>query len=346
MEFLNFSSTLLEWYKDNKRELPWRATKDPYKIWLSEIILQQTRIQQGISYYYKFIDHYPTVQDLARAEENEVLKDWQGLGYYSRARNLHASAQLITEKYNGIFPNQYDEILQLKGVGEYTAAAIASFAFQLPYAVLDGNVFRFLSRLYDIDTPIDSTEGKKVFKTIANEILTKENPDIHNQAMMEMGAIICTPTPQCEICPVREFCLSYQRKTIKERPVKSKKTKVRNRYFTYLFYYNNDSFFLKKRMEKDIWQNLYDFPLIETETTLNSKGYEQKIAIKKDQIQSIYQTQHILSHQRLHIQILTIRSTPKNISDDWIRVTFDELIHYPLPKVIENFIKELDLTNE
>lgn len=345
MEFLNFSLAILDWYNSHARELPWRNTRDPYKIWLSEIILQQTRIQQGMNYYYKFIEHYPTVQDLAEANENDVLKDWQGLGYYSRARNLHATAKIICEKHNGQFPTTYKDVIQLKGIGEYTAAAILSFAFHQNYAVLDGNVFRFLSRVFDIDTPIDSTEGKKLFQNLATEILNEDAPDLHNQAMMEMGSLVCSPKPACEICPVREFCLSYKNGTISERPVKSKKIKITHRYFNYLFFHEEDTFMVKKRSENDIWKNLYDFPMIETDTSTPTEKLIKDAHLEDYLIQKTSSVQHILSHQKLHINFIHIPQIPsvEKRNTNWELIHHDELKNHPFPKVIENFLKSIDI---
>lgn len=343
MEYLNFSKSLKKWYLANARELPWRKTRDPYKIWLSEVILQQTRVEQGLSYYYNFIENYPTIDDLANTEEIEVLKSWQGLGYYSRARNLHATAKIIQEQYQSHFPKNYDEIIKLKGIGEYTAAAIVSFAYQQPYAVLDGNVFRVVSRIFDIELPIDSKEGKKTFKEIANDLLDENHPDIHNQAMMELGALICTPTPKCDLCPVREFCLAYQNKTIGIRPVKEKKIKIKERYFNYLFFHNEKSIVLKKRIQSDIWKNLYDFPLLETE---GHQDIEQLFAshhlLKNFQVTKTSSTKHILTHQRLNIQFINIKQIPpKNqLEKDWLIVNVDDLETYPLPKVIEKFLQK------
>ena len=225
----DFSLSIRDWYRLNKRELPWRNTSDPYFIWLSEIIMQQTRVEQGINYYLKFINNYPTITHLANAEEKDILNDWQGLGYYSRARNLHWSAKLIRDEFNGEFPNNYLTILKLKGVGEYTAAAISSFAFSEQKAVVDGNVYRLLSRFFDIEIPIDSSKGKKYFQKLADELIVSDNPAEHNQAIMEVGTIVCKPSsPNCQTCPLQVSCLSNQNKTILTRPVKSKKVKVRN----------------------------------------------------------------------------------------------------------------------
>ncbi|MEY4860751.1 MAG: hypothetical protein RL059_450 [Bacteroidota bacterium] len=225
---------LISWYLINKRDLPWRKTKNPYKIWMSEIILQQTRVQQGLPYYQKFISTYPTIQSLALANEDEVLNLWQGLGYYSRARNMLKTANVINEEYKGSFPTSYNDLLKLKGIGEYTAAAIASFSFNEPVAVVDGNVYRVLSRLFDIETPIDSVEGKKAFRFLADEVLDKVNPATFNQAIMEFGALHCTPKkPDCNNCVLNRTCLSRENGTISQRPVKKKKTAAKERFFVY-----------------------------------------------------------------------------------------------------------------
>ena len=248
----DFSLLITDWYRLNYRNLPWRETKDPYLIWISEIILQQTRVDQGKNYYEKFKRNYPTVHDLARASEQEVLRDWQGLGYYSRARNLHASAQEISTKMKGHFPTCYDDIIKLKGVGSYTAAAISSIAFNEKQAVVDGNVYRVLSRVFDIETPIDSSTGKKQFQKLADELIIDEYPGEHNQAVMELGALICKPkSPECNICPLNGKCLALSNKTIDQRPIKVKKVKTRERYFQFLIFSNGESTVIEKRDDKD-----------------------------------------------------------------------------------------------
>ncbi len=254
-----------KWYEENKRDLPWRNSPSAYKIWLSEIILQQTRINQGISYYNKFIEKYPAIQQLAQAPIEDVLKLWQGLGYYSRARNLHITARRITNDCNGNFPSDYKELLSLNGIGEYTAAAIASMAFNIPVAVVDGNVFRVLSRLYGIKTGITSAAGKKLFRLKAQEILNHKKPGIHNQAMMELGALICLPrNPLCNQCPLNMRCYAYKYRLVNELPVKKVNGKTRERYFHYLHISYRGSTFIHKRQQKDIWNSLFEFPLIET----------------------------------------------------------------------------------
>ncbi len=300
------SEKLIAWYKQNKRDLPWRNTSDPYKIWLSEIMLQQTQVAQGLSYYVKFTETFPTIVDLAKAPEDKVMRLWQGLGYYSRARNLHAAAKEVASTYKGKFPATYDNIKSLKGVGDYTAAAISSLAFNLPHAVVDGNVYRVLARLYDLHTPINSGAGKKEFQLLADELLNKKQPGLHNSAMMEFGALWCKPqNPKCETCPVQEHCLAFASNTVAELPVKDKKTKIRDRYFHYFVFNYKDCVYIQKREAKDIWQNLYEFYLVETdepkdpEVLLKHKAI--KALAKKFKVVSVTPLKkHILSHQHLY----------------------------------------------
>lgn len=337
----DFQQIIKSWYLANKRDLPWRETKNPYKIWLSEIILQQTRVAQGLSYYEKFIRHYPTVRDLAAASEQEVLADWQGLGYYSRARNLHATAKQIATDFDAVFPTDFKSILKLKGIGEYTASAIASFAYDLPHAVVDGNVYRVLSRLFDIDLPIDSTEGKKQFSALSNELIDKQDPGIFNQAMMEFGAIQCIPgKPLCVNCPLIHECKSFQLGVVSNRPVKKGKTKVRNRYFLYLIFWNSASktFYLRKRTEKDIWQELYEFPMLEFDSEQASTEYINAIS---SQIKFISPAQkHILSHQHIYGRFALVDQ--EKLLQQFtgvIELNFDKLSSYPLPRLIDRFIE-------
>ncbi len=329
----DFSLSITNWYRLNKRDLPWRSTKDPYKIWLSEIILQQTRVDQGMSYYKKFVRNYPTIYDLAEAEEQDVLNDWQGLGYYSRARNLHTAAKEVALNQNGVFPNKFTEIKKLKGVGDYTAAAIASFAFNEPKAVVDGNVYRVLSRVFDIDTPIDSAQGKKVFQSLADELIDSNNPAEHNQAIMEFGALICTPKPNCTECVLSDNCIAKQNSTIENRPVKSKKIKVRDRYFHYLIYYKNNNTIIQKRDKKDIWQNMYEFPLIESEQV------PKEIIISSKKIST--ERKHILSHQRIHTKFYHINEIPETLNSDWLVINQSEIQDYPLPRLIDKYLEEV-----
>ncbi len=273
-----FADILIDWYAQNKRDLPWRDTKDPYRIWISEIILQQTRVVQGYDYYIRFMERFPDVLTLADADEDEVMKYWQGLGYYSRARNLHAAARSIREV--GEFPMTYEGVLALKGVGEYTAAAICSFAYDMPKAVVDGNVYRVLSRWMGIDTPIDSTTGKKLFAQLAQELMDISRPALYNQAIMDFGALQCTPaSPDCLSCPLADSCLALAGGNVENFPVKQHKTKVSNRFFNYIYVRTGGCTFIRKRTGNDIWKNLYEPLLIETDTDLseNTSAFEQKL---------------------------------------------------------------------
>jgi A/G-specific adenine glycosylase len=338
------SKKLIAWYGLHKRDLPWRDISDPYRIWLSEIILQQTQVVQGLNYYLKFTEHFPTVTDLADAPEDTVMRLWQGLGYYSRARNLHAAAKLVKEKHKGKFPATYDEIKELKGVGDYTAAAIASFAYNLPHAVLDGNVYRVLSRLFDLHTPINSTKGKKEFQLLADELLDEKKAALHNSAMMEFGALWCKPqNPKCESCPVQEHCLAFKNGTVAQLPVKEKTGKIRSRYFHYIVFNYKDSVYIRKRTKKDIWQNLYEFYLLETEAPateeaiLSDPGLLQlagSFGVKK--ITPL--KKHILSHQHLFgtFYELSLKNPLKH--KDLLRVKRDDLMHYGLPQLIIKYL--------
>lgn len=345
---MNFSRLILQWYKENKRLLPWRETSDPYRIWLSEIMLQQTRVAQGTPYYLKFIEAYPQVQDLARAKEEEVLKLWQGLGYYSRARNLHATAKIITEHYNGNFPRNYKELLSLKGVGDYTASAIASICFNLPRAVVDGNVYRVLARYYGVDLPINSREGVHYFKEKAAEVMDTGNIRDYNQGIMEFGALQCTPqNPNCVECPLQEGCVAFSTNSVGSLPVKLKKNKVRNRYFNYLVPIDeNKKTKLQQRKGRGIWQNLYEFPLLEsekdmevgdlTENLANYKGLEEPSEVYLYNEDKIV---HKLSHQHLHTRFWIV--TPSANLEDGIPI--GELHKYPVPVLIADFIKTLKI---
>ena len=346
---MNFSNLLIKWYLQNKRELPWRNTTNPYPIWLSEIMLQQTRVAQGTPYFLSFTTAFPTVFDLAKASEEQVLKLWQGLGYYSRARNLHKTAQHIASDLNGIFPDNYNDLLKLKGVGEYTAAAIASFAYNEVVPVVDGNVFRVLSRYFDIETDIAQASAKKEFTSLAFELIPKDNPAIFNQAIMEFGALQCVPkSPNCNICIFNESCAALQKKKVDRLPIKSKKLKVRNRYFNYIVASDeNDNTIIQKRTAKGIWHNLYEFPLLETEKEEDFDFVSEQIQneyFKENKISSILETNdksivHKLSHQHLHIKFwkVTINGSIKEGINQKMLKTF------PFPIVIHNFIeKELN----
>ena len=327
---------LIKWYDTHKRDLPWRHTKDPYKIWLSEIILQQTRVAQGLSYYHKFISTHPNVTSLARASEEEVLSLWKGLGYYSRARNLHKTARQVQNEFKGKFPNSYDGLIKLTGIGPYTAAAISSFCYDEQKAVVDGNVFRVLSRLYDVDTPINTTQGQKEFVELATAALNKEQPAKHNQAMMEFGALQCVPkNPQCPSCPVVFNCLSQNKGTVGQRPQKIKKIKKKNRFLLYKVYFDrkNKKVFLKKRIEKDIWFNLYDFHLTEY---FSLEEFEETIRTK-----NTLRKKHLLTHQTLHVAFLLEEMTNDKKELKHLKpYSLDEAKELPTPVIQEKYILE------
>ena len=339
-----FSDILSQWYAINKRDLPWRSTVNPYYIWLSEIILQQTRVEQGLPYYLKFIDTFPVVADLANADEDLVLKLWQGLGYYSRARNLQFSAKLILSEFGGNFPDNHAEILKLKGVGPYTAAAISSFSFGLPFAVLDGNVIRVLSRVFGIQTPFDTTAGKKQFQKLAQELLDKKSPAEYNQAIMEFGALQCVPkSPKCNDCPIVNDCIAFNTNTVSLLPVKSKKLKVKNRYLHFLVVNKNNEVLIGKR-NSGIWQGLYEFPFLEFDENLNEKSVLKStlwINFFKDSVKQISSISeeyiHKLSHQKIHAKFWVIDVNSFRSSDFKI-VKCNELQKYPVSSLIEKYL--------
>jgi A/G-specific adenine glycosylase len=316
-----FAKAILGWYSQNKRDLPWRHETDAYKIWLSEIILQQTQVIQGLRYYLNFEKKYPTIKHLAKAPEDEVLKLWQGLGYYSRARNLHATAKTVVADYKGVFPSSYNQIKDLKGVGDYTAAAISSFAFNLPHAVVDGNVYRLLSRVFGIETPIDSSKAKKEFQALASELLDKQNPATHNQAIMEFGSQYCKPVnPDCENCVLKNKCFAFKTQTVALLPIKHKKTKVRKRYFNYIVVSDKtQEIIIKKRPKGDIWQGLYEFNLIETKKEVSREAlfllqeFKELTASTFTLKHVSKQYKHILSHQHLYATFYVL-SLNKNLS--------------------------------
>ena len=339
-----FSDIIVEWYSKHKRSLPWRNTKDPYKIWISEIILQQTQVNQGLPYYKKFIKTFPNFSVLANANEEKVLKLWQGLGYYSRARNLHIAAKQIDKA--GFFPTKYDDIILLKGVGEYTAAAIASFAFKQPYAVVDGNVFRLLSRFYGIKTPINTTKGKKQFSDLAQNLLNKENPDTHNQAIMEFGSQICKPKkPNCINCPLNSKCIAYIKSSINTLPVKNKKIKLKTQYFEYFYFKMNGYTLIKKRTEKGIWQNMYEFPLIicekfmKNENVLNHRQFQLWIDNIDYNLDSISVFKHVLSHKKICARFWEINCLNELPKYNFKKIKIDEIDEIPIPRIIEKFIE-------
>lgn len=345
---MEFSNSLLHWYLQNKRDLPWRNTNNPYPIWLSEIMLQQTRVAQGMPYFLSFMEAFPTVFDLAKADEEQILKLWQGLGYYSRARNMHKTAQIIAFDLNGNFPNNYNDLLKLKGIGEYTAAAIASFAFNEVVPVVDGNVYRVLARYFDVETDIASSSARKEFTALAKELIPNDNPALFNQAIMEFGALQCVPkNPNCEICIFNSSCAALQKKKVAELPVKLKKTKVTDKFFNYLIFLDDsETTLINKRTEKGIWHNLYEFPIIETENEMDfdvlSKLVHENysdLEIKDISIYNDNQIIHKLSHQKLHINFYKVEVSKKLNNG----IELDSLRNYPFPIVIYNFIEKYSI---
>lgn len=349
---MNFSSELARWYHSNKRDLPWRNTTDPYLIWLSEIILQQTRVDQGMAYYYRFSETYPTVSDLAKAPEDDVLRLWQGLGYYSRARNLHATAKFIHQNFKGVFPSKYEDILALKGVGEYTAAAIGSFAFNMRKPVVDGNVMRVISRFYGISDPIDSKEGLAKIKDIALQLIADADPALHNQAMMEFGAICCTPkNTQCGSCPVRVGCFAFAQGQVDQLPNKKGKTKVVDVYMYFALIETAEGFVMKKRSEQGIWKGLYDFPLVESPTPLEKiavlRSFESLgFSILDEEVTQIsVPIKHLLSHRRLFVCFYHIKpnKVPKKWPNGFILLSAAQMASKGLPRVIEKYLKDINV---
>ena len=340
-----FARLLIEWYHEHKRDLPWRNTNDPYLIWISEIILQQTRVAQGYAYYQRFIERFPNLESLAAAEENEVLKYWQGLGYYSRARNLHQAAISV----NGVFPVRYEDILKLKGVGIYTAAAICSFAYNQPHAVVDGNVYRVLSRFFGVNEPIDSGKGKKIFASLAHDLLDKVQPALYNQAIMDFGALQCTPlSPDCTVCPFKNRCFAFNHNIVSSLPIKQNKTKTSERFFYYLLIRDNGDIYLNKRTENDIWKNLYELPLIESNTALAVDDF-----IRKQEFASIFKensvvnvrllnkTKHVLSHRIIYADFyeLEAQDIKMDFLSKYTRLNMADLELYPVSRLMHNFFE-------
>jgi len=339
-----FSDTLIDWYFKNKRALPWRENTNPYKVWLSEIILQQTRVNQGIPYYFSFIETFPTVQDLANASEEKVLRLWQGLGYYSRARNLHFTAKFISKECNGVFPSSYNEIIKLKGVGPYTAAAISSICFKEPRPVIDGNVFRFVSRYFGIEDDISIPKTRKVFENLLSDIIDSNYPGEFNQGMMEMGAMICKPlNPSCDLCVFRESCSAYRHNKIGDLPVKTKIIKVKTRNFDYHIWKYSELIAMKKRPENDIWSGLYDFHLVEDETK------DIVMEPKETYLTNTHSTKmtHQLSHQKIMAAFYLHELEDENLFNhilekyDLSSFTMEEIVTLPKPKLIVNYLKGL-----
>jgi A/G-specific adenine glycosylase len=340
-----FSDELVKWYNENKRDLPWRHTTDAYVIWLSEVILQQTRVEQGLPYFNRFAEKYPNVTAFAAAGEDEVLRLWQGLGYYSRGRNMLKTARMVQDEYGGVFPNSYDELIKLKGIGEYTAAAISSFSANEARAVVDGNVYRVLARYFGISEPINSTDGKKIFQTTANDFLNKKTPALHNQAIMEFGAMLCKPkNPACGICPVRLGCYAFKHNAATTLPVKLKKLNIKQRFFNYFLFADDDKILMNKRAEGDIWANMYDLPMVETPlfltidelkaipASIEKFGPEFEISAVSDV------KKHVLTHQHLYIRFITLAKQPVGINPNWVFIKVENLDKLPLSKPIFIFL--------
>lgn len=333
---------LSDWYHQNGRSLPWRDTKDPYFIWLSEIILQQTRVNQGMPYYLAFVKAYPTITHLADANEQEVLRLWQGLGYYSRARNLHSAAKYVAYQLNGVFPKTYQTIKELSGVGDYTASAISSVAYGEEKAVLDGNVFRVLSRIFLIKDDISAGASRKVFLKVADELLNRESPGDHNQAIMDFGAMQCAPKPKCEICPMEHLCMARQQGLEKTLPVKLKKIKRTKRYFHYFLIGGGEGLYLNKRGEKDIWQGLFELPLIEAESGahLEASDLVGKFGNRTEKPQILpFSKVHKLTHMDVNAFFYRLDFFDWE-SPSGVFVSWNELDHYPLPRLIDEFLED------
>ncbi|MXV51594.1 A/G-specific adenine glycosylase [Pedobacter sp. HMF7647] len=343
-----FSEEVINWYLKNKRDLPWRDTNDAYIIWLSEIIMQQTRVEQGMPYFNRFLENYPTVSHFASATEDEILKLWQGLGYYSRGRNMHYTANLVMDEHGGYFPTSYDKLIKLKGVGEYTAAAIASFSVGEAKAVVDGNVFRLLSRYFGVDIPINSTKGKKTFGELADEIMDREQPGIYNQAVMEFGALQCKPfNPDCPTCPLRPGCYAFRNRKVKELPVKLKQVASKDRYFYYFVVSKNNRLLVNKRGANDIWQNLYELPLFETSQAVSIEELLASPEVRSNFGDVLAKKitgpiKHVLSHQNLHATFIEIQDFEERFASkmNWQYVDYEEVRNLAQPKLIFSFLNK------
>jgi A/G-specific adenine glycosylase len=341
-----FSGALLPWYRAHARALPWRSTRDPYRIWLSEVILQQTRVDQGMAYWERFVKQYPTVGHLAKAHEDDVLKLWQGLGYYSRARNLLTAARQVINEHGGSFPTTHAELLTLKGVGDYTASAIASICFDRPDAVLDGNVYRVLARVFGIDTPIDSSAGRKQFRALAQELIDPLHPGDHNQAVMELGATVCTPRNYtCMLCPLQPKCIAFASGRIDVLPVKEGIAKTRDRFFNYLYIRHPNGTYVHQRGPKDIWQGLYELPLIESEKPVNKRQFLADLEGAHGPGWKVHapseEVKHVLSHQIIRAVFWEVVAPDDfHFPPNWKLVTYSKLKTLAVPRLIERWVEE------
>lgn len=340
----NFEHLLYEWYHLNGRDLPWRKTTDPYQIWISEVILQQTQVVQGLQYYHRFLDRFPDVLALAAASLDDVLVAWQGLGYYTRARNAHAAARIVANDYEGVFPSDYKLIRALPGIGDYTAAAIASFCFRLPYAVVDGNVFRFFARYFAIDIPIDTTAGKKLFFEKANEILDKNQPHLFNQAIMEFGNLVCTPgTPKCPQCLLHLHCRAFNLGRVADFPVKSKRVVRKMRFFNYfIFDLPDGKTIVERRNHRDIWRGLHQFPLFESTHPLNVEGARDWLRVHHPNVRFdgglVGERKHLLTHQELQVAFWRFTSGSFHPIEGQKIVSWSDIAQYPFPQLIVSFL--------
>lgn len=343
-----FAEKLLGWYHENKRDLPWRKTKNPYYIWISEIILQQTRVMQGLNYYLRFVQNYPTIEDFAKAPLNQILKDWEGLGYYSRGRNMHQTAQKITTTYQGVFPEKYNDLLTLKGIGPYTAAAIASICFNEKIAAVDGNVYRVLSRFYNENTPIDQGKGAKIFFQYAQNLICEKNPGDFNQAMMELGANICLPkNPQCHFCPIQADCQGFKANNMLDFPKKTKKIKIKKRKFVFFFIHEKENLIIIQQKKQDIWRELFLFPNIEFfEENFNTNNFSHnKDLIDAIEFRENQPIKHILTHQHLTIHFLEyfFDKIPEKIKKDFICIPKNQIKNFGFPIPIVNFFEQKNI---
>jgi A/G-specific adenine glycosylase len=343
---MDFATTIIAWYKKNARDLPWRNTRDPYKIWLSEIILQQTRVDQGMEYYHRFVNRFRTICDLASASENEILKMWQGLGYYSRARNLHGTAKQICDLHHGNFPESYNALLRLKGIGPYSAAAISSFAFDEAKAVVDGNVYRVLSRFFGMHNDISSTQVQAKFRELAQEILPPKKAAIYNQAIMEFGAMQCVPkNPDCSKCPISQACMAYSQQLVHQLPVKIKKTKAKSRHIVYFVFRKGNFYFIQQRDDSSIWKNMFDFPGIENEQAIADKDIFRHLKKEFHLSEVVLKHRHeapihLLSHLRISAVFLEIH-LPDNfvVPDTWMRVKWKMQPETAIPRLIHKYLE-------
>ncbi len=343
---MNFANTLIRWYLIYKRDLPWRNTKNPYKIWLSEILLQQTRVNQAIEYYHRFEKQFPEIEDLAGASIDDVLKLWQGLGYYTRAHNLHKTARIVTQQYHSRFPDSFEELIKLPGIGHYTAGAICSIAFNKAVAAIDGNISRVISRLQGIYHPTGSTSSLKEIKTIIYELISHQEPGIFNQALMEIGAMVCLPQkPLCNQCPINKFCFAFKHQRIEELPVKVKKNKTTKRFFNYFFLISNGRLYLNKREEKDIWNGLYEPWLVESKHQLSEKSFFSAfpsgvLSNVRFLTETFARRKHILTHQVIYAQFIVAEGKIANNDIKTKFIPYNAISRYPVPKLTEWYLEK------